>query len=138
MIRRVLLLLCCLSALVAALDITGSLIANSHLPSPALLPASTLLILSSASLDYRTHSAPDGHFAFRNVTAGPSYLLRIECITHTFPPLRIDTQNEVLEVYQTFPANEWNHKGAKLAYPIELGPSSRADYYVVSIYSFYN
>ena len=82
--------------------------------------------------EYKTHPTPSGSFKFRNVTAGPSYILQIECLTHAFPPLRIDTQNEDdVEVFQTFKGNAWSHRGAKLAYPIQIAPSAQADYYIV-------
>ena len=126
------LLLLSLITFAQGLEITGSIPAsNPHLASPAFLPPSTSLILSAHNRQYKTHPSPSGSFTFRNVTAGPSYLLQVECLTHTFPSLRIDTQNEDVEVYQTFKANEWNHRGAKLAYPIQLAPSSTADYYIV-------
>jgi Protein of unknown function (DUF2012) len=114
------------------LDIAGSIVLNAHLISPASLPPSTLLTLSSKNLEYKTHPASNGLFTFRNVTVGPSYILQIECLTHSFPSLRIDTQDGNLEVYQTFRENAWNHRGAKLAYPIQIAPSAQADYYVVS------
>jgi Protein of unknown function (DUF2012) len=118
------------------LEITGSIPAsNPHLANPAFLPPSTTLILSAHNRQYKTHPSTSGTFAFRNVTAGLSYLLQVECLTHSFPSLRIDTQNEDVEVYQTFKANEWSHRGAKLAYPILLAPSSTADYYIVSTYT---
>jgi hypothetical protein len=115
------------------LEITGSIPAsNPHLANPALLPPSTILILSAHNRQYKTHPSTSGTFTFRNVTAGPSYLLQVECLTHSFMPLRIDTQNGDVEVYQTFKANEWSHRGAKLSYPIRLAPSTTADYYIVS------
>ena len=121
-----------LPSITQGLDITGSISPNTHLLSASSLPPSTLLILSSSNLEYKTHQTPHGSFKFRNVTAGPSYILQIECLTHTFPPLRIDTQNEDdVEVYQTFRGNAWSHQGAKLAYPIQIAPSAQADYYVV-------
>src|SRR5271170_5755085 len=59
-----------LLALVLGLDITGSIASNGHLSTPAILPPSTLLILSSANLEYKTHPSPSGSFTFRNITAG--------------------------------------------------------------------
>jgi len=119
-------------AVAQALDINGAITANDYLVSPAILSPSTLVTLSSANLGYKTHPSIDGSFTFHNVTAGPSYILEVECISHVFAPFRIDTQNGV-EVYQTFLGNEWSHRGAKLQYPIQLEPSSKADYYVVHI-----
>jgi hypothetical protein len=124
-------LLASLFALVLGLDITGSIVPNGHLSTPAVLPPSTLLILSSTNLEYKTHPSPSGSFTFRNITAGPSYLLEVECLTHTFSPLRIDTQNGEVEVYQTFRGNAWSHRGAKLATPVQLQATGIADYYVV-------
>jgi len=126
-----LLLFSLLPSLTHGLDITGSITPNRFLLSSALLPPSTLLTLSSPNLEYTTHPSPSGSFSFRNVTVGPSYILQVECLTNTFSPLRIDTQNEDVEVYQTFSANEWSHRGAKLSYPIQLFASSQADYYMV-------
>ena len=131
MILQVLIFLSALLTFVRGVDISGSILSNAHLPSPAFLPPSTSIVLSSTNLEYRTHPAPNGEFIFRNVTAGPSYILQIECLTHDFLPLRIDTQNEDVEVYQTFRGNQWSHRGAKFAYPIEIAPSGKADYYVV-------
>lgn len=113
------------------LDITGSITSNSHLLSLASLPPSTLVVLSSPNLEYKTHPTPRGLFKFRNVTAGPTYILQIECLTHSFPPLRVETQSEDIEVYQTFRGNAWSHRGAKLAYPIQITALAKADYYVV-------
>lgn len=130
---RMILLLLAFVAFTQGLEITGSIPAsNPHLANPAFLPPSTTLILSAHNRQYKTHPSSSGKFTFRNVTAGPSYLLQVECLTHSFPSLRIDTQNEDVEVYQTFKGNEWSHRGAKLAYPIQLAPSSTADYYIVS------
>jgi Protein of unknown function (DUF2012) len=132
MILHILLLLfSVLLSFTKALDIGGSIFSNAHLLSTASLPPTTLLILSSANLEYKTHPSPSGSFKFRNVTSGSSYLLHIECLTHSFPPLRIDTQSGNMEVYQTFPGNAWSHRGAKLAYPIEISPTAQADYYMV-------
>lgn len=85
MILQLLFLLSLLPAFTQGLDITGSISLNSHLLSPASLPPSTLLILSSANLEYKTHPSAAGSFKFRNITAGPSYILQIECLTHSFP-----------------------------------------------------
>ena len=121
-----------LPSITQGLDITGTISPNTHLLSTSSLPPSTLLILSSSHLEYKTHPTPNGSFKFRNVTAGPSYILEIECLTHTFPPLRIDTHNDDdMEVYQTFRGNAWSHRGAKLSYPIQIAPSAQADYYIV-------
>jgi hypothetical protein len=128
MILHVLLVISSLLAFTQALDITGSI----HLgPSPALLPPSTLVVLSAPNLEYKTHPSADGAFTLRNVTAGPSYLLQVQCLTHGFPPMRIDTESEVIEVYQTLKGSEWSYKGAKLAYPLQLVPSGKAEYYIV-------
>ena len=128
----VVLLFSLIASITQGLDITGSISPNTHLLSASSLPPTTLLILSSSNLEYKTHSTPSGSFNFRNVTAGPSYILQIECLTHAFSPLRIDTQNEDdVEVYQTFRGNAWSHRGVKLAYPIQIAPSAQADYYVV-------
>jgi ER membrane protein complex subunit 7 len=135
MIHSVLLFISSLLALTQALDITGSIAASNQLPSPALLPPSTLLVLSAPNLEYKTHASATGSFTFRNVTAGPSYLLQVQCLTHAFSPLRIDTTregNEVPEVYQTFRGNQWGHRGIRVTHPIELVPSAKADYYLVS------
>ena len=131
MILQLLLLLSFFLAFTQALDITGSIQLNTHLISAALLPPSTLVTLSGPGLEYATHATADGKFTFHNVAAGHSYLLQVECLTHIFPPLRVDTENEDVEVYQTFRGNEWNHRGAKLAYPIQIAPSAKADYYLV-------
>lgn len=120
-----------LTALCQCLDITGWIQTNNYLPSPSVLPASTLFILAAPGLEYTTHPTSTGKFIFRNVTAGPSYLLRVECITHTFPPLRVDTEEDAVEIYQTFQGNEWDHRGAKLTYPISIAPTSKPEYYMV-------
>jgi hypothetical protein len=131
---RFLCLLWTFVALTRALDITGSIASvNPHLPSPAYLPPSTLLVLSAPNVEYKTHPSSSGSFTFRNVTAGLSYILHVECITHAFPPLRIDTQVGDVELYQTFKGNEWSHRGAKMSYPIQLVSSGKADYYVVCL-----
>ena len=124
-------LLSSLFSLAYGLDITGYIVSNVHLSSPAVLSPSTLLILSSTNLEYKTHPSPSGSFTFRNVSSGPSYLLEIECLTHTFAPLRIDTHNDEVEVYQTFRGNAWSHRGAQLATPIQVQATGKADYYVV-------
>ena len=124
-------LLSSILSLACGLDITGYIVSNTHLSSPAVLPPSTLLILSSTNLEYKTHPSPSGSFTFRNITAGPSYLLEVECLTHTFSPLRIDTQNGEVEVYQTFRGNAWSHRGAKLVTPVQVQATGIADYYVV-------
>ena len=121
--------------LVKSLDIKGIITATADLPSPALLPPSTLLLLSAPGRQYQTHPSPKGEFIIRNVTSGPSYLLEIECLTHLFPSLRIDTAGDEVEVYQTFRGNEWSHKGPKLEYPIYIAPSSKANYYAVRLIS---
>ena len=129
---RLFVVLTSLLGLACGLDISGSIpTSHPHLQSAALLPPSTLLVLSAPNVEYKTHPSSSGSFAFRNVTAGPSYLLHVECVTHAFPALRVDTQNGNVEVYQTFKGNAWSHRGAKLAYPIQLAPSAKADYYVV-------
>src|SRR6202035_4363302 len=126
MILHVLFLLSSLLPLTQALDITGYIPSSSlNFESPALLPPSTLLVLSAPNVEYKTHPSPSGTFTFRNVTAGPSYLFRTECLSHTFTPLRVDTENGAIEIYQTFKANEWSHRGAKLPYPIQLVPSAK-------------
>lgn len=116
---------------VQGMDIKGAILAHDNLPSPALLPPSTLLLLTAPGIQYQTHPSPKGEFTFRNVTAGPSYLFEIECITHSFPSLRIDTKGEQVEVYQTFRGNEWGHIGPRHEYPLQVSPSTKADYYVV-------
>lgn len=132
MLQLLYFLLFLLPALINALDIKGTIIPNVHLPSVAVLPPSTLLILTSANLIYKTHPSSSGSFTFHNVTVGPSYLLQVESVSHSFPRLRIDTQGEEeVEVYRTFQANSWSHRGAKLFYPIQLSASSQADYYIV-------
>jgi hypothetical protein len=120
--------------LVRGLDVEGAISAHAFLPSPALLPPSTQLFLSAPGTLYHTHPAPNGAFIFRNVTAGPSYLFKIESITHSFPSLRIDTAGNSIEVYQTFKGNDWSHKGAQLEYPLHISPLAKADYYVVSLF----
>jgi hypothetical protein len=131
MILPALFLLSSLLTFVLGFDITGSIASNGHLSNPAILPPSTLLVLSSTNLEYKTHPSPSGSFTFRNITAGPSYLLEVECLTHTFSPLRIDTQNGEVEVYPTFRGNAWSHRGAKLATPVKVHATGIADYYVV-------
>jgi len=118
-------------AFAQAIEITGVIQPNAHLPSAALLPVSTLLTLSAPGVEYAVHPSSSGKFTFYNVTAGPSYLLKVDCLTHAFQPLRIDTRFEEIEVYQTFKDNEWEHRGAKFVYPIEISPSTKAEYYVV-------
>ena len=118
------------------LDISGAIIpSHPHLPSAALLPSSTLLILSAPNLKYETHASSSGSFSFHNITVGPSYLLHVECLTHSFEPLRVDTQNGNIEVYQTFKGNTWSHRGAKLVYPIQLAPAAKVEYYMVCPFS---
>jgi Protein of unknown function (DUF2012) len=130
MLQVVFLLFSCL-AFSQGLDIKGSITPNAYLLSPALLPPSTLVILSAPNHEYSTHPSPGGAFSFYNVTAESSYLLQIECLTHKFPPLRIDVEDESVEVYQTFQENEWSHRGARLAYPIQIAATAQADYYMV-------
>jgi len=120
-----------LVSLAWGLDIRGSIVPNVHLSSPAVLPPSTLLILSSTNLEYKAHPSPSGSFTFRNVSSGPSYLLEVECLTHSFSPLRLDTHNEEVEVYQTFRGNAWAHRGVQLATPVQVQAIGKADYYVV-------
>ena len=126
---QLLVLLTSLVGLAYGLDISGAIAASHpHLPSAALLPSSTLFVLSAPNLKYETHASSSGSFTFRNVTAGPSYLLHVECLTYSFQPLRVDTQHGNVEVYQTFNGNAWSHRGAKLAYPIQLAPAAKTEY----------
>jgi Protein of unknown function (DUF2012) len=132
-------LVCSQVLFAVALDIRGTIASNSHLLSPALLPPSTLLILSSPNLEYRTHPSPNGKFAFHNVSTegNPSYLLQVECITHKFPQMRIDIgDNDVDGVYQSFRMNKWNHKANTLPYPIEIAVTGTADFYAVRLLKF--
>jgi len=129
--RLLALLLWSFLVFVQGMDIKGTISAQDNLPSPALLPPSTLLLLTAPGIQYQTHPSPKGEFTFRNVTAGPSYLFEIECITHSFPSLRIDTTGERVEVHHTFRGNEWGHIGPRLEYPLQITPSTKADYYVV-------
>jgi len=131
MLKRLCFLLFPLVALTNALDLKGTIIPNTDLASAAALPPSTLLILTSDNRIYTTHPSPIGGFTFHNVTVGPSYLLQVECLSLSFPRLRIDTGGEEVEVYQTFQGHAWSHRGAKLSYPIQLSASSQADYYIV-------
>lgn len=132
MLLSLLLFLSSLLGLARGLDISGTIPASHpYLHSAALLPPGTLLVLSAPNVEYKTHPSASGSFTFHNVTAGPSYLLHVECVTHAFQPLRVDTQNGNVDVYQTFRGNAWSHRGAKLAYPIQLAPIARADYFVV-------
>jgi len=130
MLQRLFFLFFLLPCLINALDIKGSIVPNVHLPSTAALPPSTLLILTSADLLYKTHPSSSGSFTFHNVTVGPSYLLQVESLTHSFPRLRIETQGAEVKVYQTVQGNSWSTRGIQLFYPIQLSASSRADYYL--------
>src|SRR5947207_10669509 len=97
-----LLVLTSLVVLVLGIDITGSISSSSALVSPSILPPTTLLSLTAPGLEYKTHPSASGSFTFRNVTAGPSYLFHVDCLTHTFPSLRVDTADDNVGVYQTF------------------------------------
>jgi Protein of unknown function (DUF2012) len=132
MILHHLVLLASLLSFAFGIDIRGSISSSEHLPALAVLAPSTLILLSAPGIQYKTHPSPSGTFTYRNVTAGPSYLFEIDSITHIFPPLRIDTTNGQVEVYQTFKGNEWSCRGARLSYPIEITSTAKADYYIVS------
>ena len=131
MLQLLCFLLFLLAALANALDLKGTIIPNTYLASAAALPPGTLLLLTSENLFYKTHPSPTGAFTFHNVTVGPSYLLQVECLSHSFPRLRVDTGGEEVEVYETSQSHSWSHRGAKLSYPIQLFASSQADYYIV-------
>ena len=132
-----LLLLTCLVLFARGLDVKGSIKSNTHLLSPALLPLSSLIILSSPNYEYRTHPSPNGKFSFYNISTigNPSYLLQVECISHKFPQLRVDIEEqEIAGVYYSSRKNKWSHKGSTLSYPIELAATGKAEFYVVCLH----
>ncbi|KAK7204789.1 hypothetical protein BZA70DRAFT_184683 [Myxozyma melibiosi] len=69
-------------------------------------------------------------FAFVNVSEG-SYQLRVNCIEHIFPVLRVDVGENEVEVFLTHPGNDWTVTGARQPYPVELKPVGKAVYYQV-------
>jgi ER membrane protein complex subunit 7, beta-sandwich domain len=124
-----------LLSFVLGIDISGSINSSPALLSPSILPPTTRIYLTAPGVEYFIHPSSTGKFTFRNVTVGPSYLFHVECLTHIFPSLRLDTATDRVEVYQTFKGNEWSHRGLLLDYPIQVSPTAQADYYVVISYT---
>lgn len=99
------------------------------LPNPRALPPSTHATLTTSSSGAHTaYLTPLNAFVFHNVSEG-SYLFDVHCLTHAFPPLRVDvvsvpsgggdnsqTQKgggRALKVsaWETFRGNDWDNKG---------------------------
>ncbi|KAK9358268.1 hypothetical protein V1504DRAFT_300692 [Lipomyces starkeyi] len=89
----------------------------------------TEVILRSADAKYKAYIRADGmSFVFLNVTAG-SYALSVNSVEHVFPTLRVDVAESDVEVFLTHRGNEWDFKGPRQPYPIELKPFSPVVYY---------
>lgn len=98
------------------------------LPNPRALPPSTHATLTTSSSGAHTaYLTPLNAFVFHNVSEG-SYLFDVHCLTHAFPPLRVDVVSvpsgdnqknppegggRALKVsaWETFRGNDWDNKG---------------------------
>ncbi|GAO46277.1 hypothetical protein SAICODRAFT_25247 [Saitoella complicata NRRL Y-17804] len=137
------------ASLASAATVQGRIAANQHLPDIHALPPTTLITLSAAGVSKKTHPGPEGRFEIKNVSEG-AYLLEVWANTHIFSPVRIDILSadeaaaiaakastdevtvapEDIVVHQTFRANSFSNKGAKLPYPLTLRPSSQSSFYI--------
>ncbi|KAI9823702.1 MAG: hypothetical protein M1819_001146 [Sarea resinae] len=133
-------------ATATALSLHITIPASPQLPSPAALPSSTRLLLSSSGKEYSAPISRRGDFTLRNVTAG-SYLLTVSSADVAFAPLRVDVGKSLydgekwvkpdVEAWTTFLGNEWDNKGEKRSKGtsdagdvIELAVLAKKEYYV--------
>lgn len=116
-----------LAAAVQTTTVTLHIPPTQALPNPRSLPPSTHATLTSFHADATAYLTPLNAFVFHNVSEG-SYLFDMHCLTHAFPPLRVDVvsvpsgdektpagdQGRALKVsaWETFRGNDWNNKGA--------------------------
>lgn len=137
--------LLCLAPLAQAAKLTVNIPPSSLLPNPATLPASTHATLQGApGVFYHTRISPSNSLVFSDISEG-SYLLNIYTRDYSFPPFRVDVSPEeagldesprekLVEVWQTFRANEWSNKGPKFGegkkeLSVNLQPNSRKEFY---------
>ncbi|KAK9465573.1 hypothetical protein V1512DRAFT_228293 [Lipomyces arxii] len=113
----------------SAYSIRGFLDSGISNGPPLVFSPSTEITLRSADTFKKTYVMNDGEaFLFSNVTEG-SYVLSVHSIEHVFPVFRIDVLDGGVEVFLTHKGSEWDVKGNRQPYPIELKPLGSAIYY---------
>ncbi|KAK9479454.1 hypothetical protein V1514DRAFT_327959 [Lipomyces japonicus] len=131
---RFLFFLACIFSSVSAYTLRGRLIDPTNADTingrvPITFKPSTSIHLQSSAVSHATLLKSDKtSFTFLNVSEG-SYLLSVNSIEQVFPNLRVDVKPGAVEVFITYRGNEWDVKGARQPYPIELKPIHPAVYY---------